>query len=434
MSDDEQNLPSAPANPFGKHSALPEPALVQAAIAREYAEVQAAALIAKRYPRDPIKCVDQILKACTRTSLAEMATYEYARGGTEITGASIRLAEELARGWGNLVSTVKELARSSDSSECLAYAWDLETNWRDDKYFTVPHYRESGGRRLRLTSDRDIYETIANMGARRKRACILAVIPGDVQEAALRQCQVTLTTKVQITNELLKDTLEKLGTYGVSRAMIEALIQRRLEAITPGLWLRLSRIYTSLQDGMSAPADWFDLSLGTAGEARASVPTKGVDGLAAAMENQTKGQAKAAAPPPMPPAPEGRQAEKPTGPAAPPPVTGAESLPGSLLGTAGVTTLAGGPGSASAPGTPPPISDQEIRELRRADWAAALDEVRSLSELELWSKRIPDDVMTDGVFLAAYRRCIERLSPTGARKRPPAGGGPSTPTAPIHTL
>ena len=43
-----------------------------------------------------LEAMDKILQACTRPSLAEGALYSYSRGGSEITGPSIRLAEVAA--------------------------------------------------------------------------------------------------------------------------------------------------------------------------------------------------------------------------------------------------------------------------------------------------------------------------------------------------
>src|SRR5262249_52579489 len=118
-------------------------ALAKALSAREVGEVQAALIIARRFPRDPIRALDRIIQACQRPALAEVGQYEYPRGGQMVTGPSIRLAEEMARYWGNMISGVSELSRSNGVSECLAYAWDLETNFRDEKRFHVRHWRDT---------------------------------------------------------------------------------------------------------------------------------------------------------------------------------------------------------------------------------------------------------------------------------------------------
>jgi hypothetical protein len=239
-------------NPFGNQQ-MPAVggASAQALGQREIAEVQAALVVAKKFPRDPVVAMDRILNACTRPGLASKASYEYAKGGQDVSGPSIRLAEVMAQNWGNIQTSVIELSRSIDSrgvgiSECLAYAWDLETNFRDEKRFQVRHYRDTKQGGYPIKEEREIYELIANNGARRKRACILTVIPGDVQEAAERQCEVTLKTKVDITPELIQTLVDSFAAFGVTKEMIEKRIQKRMDAITPGAVINMRKIYNSL--------------------------------------------------------------------------------------------------------------------------------------------------------------------------------------------
>ena len=251
-------------NPFAVHGRNgPQTALTEATVQREIAEVQAALLIAKRFPRDPVQAVDRILQACTRPQLASAALYQYARGGADISGPSIRLAEAIAQQWGNLICGVSEIARRPGESECIAYAWDLETNFRDDRRFLVKHVRNTRRGNYVVTDERDVYEMIANQGARRKRACILTVVPGDVVEAAIRQVEVTLQTNIRLTPDRLKAMLETFEEYSVTKDMIEARIQRRIDAITPALFIQLGKIANSLKDGMSEPADWFEIHAAT---------------------------------------------------------------------------------------------------------------------------------------------------------------------------
>ena len=233
-------------------------ALVETESARAVAEVQASMLIAKRFPRNPIQATDNILQACTRQSLAESAMYEYARGGTSITGPSIRLAEAIAQLWGNMTFGMKELSQANGESTIEAFAHDLETNTRQSKTFQVPHVRYSKNKgNTKLTDPRDIYELTANNGARRLRACILGILPGDLVESAVKQCELTLRTKADVTPERIQSLLEKFDKYGVTKDMIEKRIQRRIDALTPALMVQLGKIYNSLVDGMSAAKDWF---------------------------------------------------------------------------------------------------------------------------------------------------------------------------------
>ena len=260
-------------NPFGAATAAPA-ALPQTATAasdqqRAIQEVQAALVIAKKFPRDQIAATDRILQACTRPTLAEQALYSYNRGGAEVTGPSIRLAEAVAQSWGNMQFGVRELAQGNGESTVEAFAWDVETNTRQVKVFQVPHVRfkneyvngRKTGRSIQTQLDdpRDVYELVANQGARRLRACILGVIPGDVIEAAQRQCEATLNAKADTSPDAIAKMVDAFEEYGVSDEHLKKRIGNRIEAIRPAQVVQLRKIYNSLRDGMSKPSDWFEI-------------------------------------------------------------------------------------------------------------------------------------------------------------------------------
>lgn len=250
-------------NPFGQASKNESSALVEAKSQEAIQEVQAALVVAKRFPRDPIKCVDAILQACTRKGLAETALYSYSRGGAEITGASIRLAEVMAQNWGNMRIGVKELSQKNGVSEVEAFAWDLETNTYSNKIFQVSHTRHSKlkGNTL-LTDPRDIYEKVANDGARRLRACILSVIPSDVQEAAVQQCDNTLRATADTSPENIKKIVAAFVAFGVTEEMIQKKLGNRLDAIRPAQVILLQKIYVGLRDGIGKVNTYFEIPEG----------------------------------------------------------------------------------------------------------------------------------------------------------------------------
>lgn len=236
-------------------------ALVEVEQQRAISEVQGAIILAKKFPRNQIEALDRITTACQRPSLAEQALYSYARGGTEITGPSIRLAEAIAQNWSNLQFGVKELEQRNGESTVQAYAWDMETNVKQEKTFQVKHERYTKKGKYTLEDPRDIYEMTANQGARRLRACILGIIPGDVIDAAVSQCEQTLKAKADTSPEALKKLIDAFGHYNVTKEQIEKRIQRHLDTITPAQLIQLRKVYNSLKDGMSSPADWFDAAL-----------------------------------------------------------------------------------------------------------------------------------------------------------------------------
>lgn len=246
-------------NPFeGQSPRAPSNAVAQSDQQRQIAEVQAALMIARMNPRDPIVAMDRILNSCARQGLAESALYSYARGGSNITGPSIRLAEAMAQAWGNMQFGIRELEQRNGESTVQAFAWDVETNTRREVTFQVSHIRQTKTDRKLLTDPRDIYEMVANQGARRLRACILAVIPGDVTEAAVNQCEVTMKSKADTSPEAMLKMVEAFGAFGVTKDQLEKRIQRRLDAIQPAQVVNLKKIYASLRDGMSVAADWFE--------------------------------------------------------------------------------------------------------------------------------------------------------------------------------
>ena len=91
-------------------------------ISRQAQEVQAAMIVAKKFPRDEYEATERIKRACQRTTLAEQAIYSYPRGGQNVTGPSIRLAEAMAQCWGNLDYGIIELDQKNNMSEMMAYA------------------------------------------------------------------------------------------------------------------------------------------------------------------------------------------------------------------------------------------------------------------------------------------------------------------------
>lgn len=227
--------------------------------ARQAAEVQSAMVIAKRFPRDQIAAKNRIIQACQRIKLAEASMYSYPRGGQQVTGPSIRLAEAMAQNWGNLDFGIIELDQNNGHSSVMAYCVDLETNTRQVKTFTVPHVRHTRNGSKALTDPRDIYEMVANQGARRLRSCILGIIPGDVKDSAIEQCEKTISTG---SGEPLVDRVTKMvsafADMGVTQEMMEKRLGHKIEVTNETEFVSLRKIFTSLRDGMSKREQWFE--------------------------------------------------------------------------------------------------------------------------------------------------------------------------------
>ena len=167
----------------------------------------------------------------------------------------------LAQNWGNLNYGIRELSQGNGVSEVEAFCWDIETNVKQAKIFTVPHKRYTKRGIKNLTDPRDIYELIANNGARRMRACILGIIPADIVEKAVQMCDQQLKAggNGKPLADRVSDMLIAFEKLGVTKEMIEARLQHKISAIVEAQLIDLGKIYNGIKDGMSDRKDWFDL-------------------------------------------------------------------------------------------------------------------------------------------------------------------------------
>lgn len=264
MSEESKNVPTTVNdNPFAvaqdKH--INEGA-VSIESSRAIAEAQGKLLIAKRFPRNQVEAYQNAMNACKRPSLAEKAIYSYPKGGQTVSGPSIRLAEELARCWGNIDFGIKELSQKDGESEMQAYCWDTETNTISSQTFVVPHVIDTRTGQKKLTTTRDIYENNANMAGRRLRARILAVLPPDLVEDAVRECRKTLAGK---NDQPIEDRIKKMvmafQKFGVKPETIEKRLGRPIDTMTTDDVSEFVGIFNSLKDGNSSIQDWFDVKM-----------------------------------------------------------------------------------------------------------------------------------------------------------------------------
>lgn len=228
---------------------------------REAQEVQAAVFMAKQFPRNENESIARIMRACDRIGLATKAVYSYPKGGTNVTGPSVRLAEAMAQAWGNIQSGVVELEQRDGESTCMAYCWDIETNTRECKIFTVKHQISTKKGMKVLTDPREIYELVANQGARRKRACILNIIPGDVTELAVERCNKTLQSgNRRPLIDRLREMVDFFQTrFSVPLSSIEKYFGYKLDAFTEQDGITLANIFNALKDGEAKREDYFQL-------------------------------------------------------------------------------------------------------------------------------------------------------------------------------
>lgn len=240
---------------------VPQSGNVAVEQSRASQEVMGAIFAAKRFPRDSFTAFNNIIKECERYNLAEKASYSFPRGGKTVSGPSIRLAEAIARQWGNVDCGIRELERKDGESVMQAYAWDLETNFRVTRNFTVEHIRDTKAASYKITDQRDIYEMTANQGARRLRACILEIIPGDVVDAAEKKALDTLRIgpKGVTREDRIRLMVASFDKFGINKEVIEKRLLHPVTAITDDEIVDLIKIYNSIKDNVAKRNNFFDL-------------------------------------------------------------------------------------------------------------------------------------------------------------------------------
>jgi hypothetical protein len=246
------SMESAPVKQVANTSAA------QAQETRAKSEIQAAILMAKQSPRNEHQCYIGIIDACKRPSLAEQSLYAYPRGGQLVKGPSIRLAESIARAWGNIRVGVTITAQTDDRTEARAYAYDMQTNYMVDQEFVVPHKRTTKKGVQKLTDERDIRELVANIGSRHLRGCILRLIPADIVEDAVAQVERTLQSSDMPMSEQIKRMITAFDELGVKVEHLEKRLGHNLDATIPAEIVTLKGIYKSIKDGMASREDFFD--------------------------------------------------------------------------------------------------------------------------------------------------------------------------------
>lgn len=223
-------------------------------------EIKGKMYLARQFPRDPDWSLQNVLRECDRPELAESAQYEFPKGDSVVKGPSIRLVEVLARHWGNIDSGVNEIEANDGSTMIKAYAWDLESNVSDEKTFSVKHERATRHGSYKLTDERDIYEMVANKGARRKRACLLAVMPGWYVDAAVAACEETLKkslTSGRSMEDVIQSLVAAFSEFGISPAQIEEKIGKEIGKLSKNDAVKLKHLYSAMKDGFVKPGDAF---------------------------------------------------------------------------------------------------------------------------------------------------------------------------------
>lgn len=247
------NFPAQqPASHIGQSTAIE--------MSRAEAEVKAAVFIAQQSPRNIEAAQAEMRFACSQYALAEKAFFSYPKAGQTVSGPSVHLARELALIWGNIQHGTMELSRDTalGQSEILAYAWDLERNSRSSQIFIAPHIRDTRSGKKTLTDLRDVYENNANLGARRLREAIYAVLPDYYTAEAIQICQQTLTRGDGASlDDRIEQEVDRYSRVGVNVKQLETKVGRPRQKWDEQDVAKLGTIFRSVDRGEIARDEAF---------------------------------------------------------------------------------------------------------------------------------------------------------------------------------
>lgn len=229
-----------------------------ASAAREMAEVQAAVILARKFPRDEQRTYSKLLASCGRASFAEDATYSFPRGGSTVSGPSVNIAREAARLWGNVRFGLDIIRDDDETRGIRAWAWDVESNtkvaYADE--FKKLIFRKQGGW---ITPDeRDLRELTNRRGAICLRNCLLQLIPKDFIEDALTECEKTLKAGVKKDRPTtIAAMTTSFAELSITVAMLDKYLGHSLAEATDGEIVRLRGIYKALTDDYAKKEEYF---------------------------------------------------------------------------------------------------------------------------------------------------------------------------------
>lgn len=261
---------------------------------RAVAEAQGKLTLAKKFPRDVTAAHTELMAACQQMSLATVAFYKVPRGQGNVTGPSIRLAEEIARCWGNIQYGHKELSRTEGKSEVEVFAWDMQTNLYASRQLTVMHVMDTKDGPKRLRDQKDIDDKISNVASKQLRGRIMAILPKWLTEAAQAKCRETAQTGGgdKPLQQRVRDMAAAFAAIGVTTSQLAAYLEHPLENTTGDDLVDLLGVYTAIGEGARV-ADYFDMA--PAVEKKADTGA-GINAIASGAQPAKPAAAPAAAP------------------------------------------------------------------------------------------------------------------------------------------
>lgn len=238
---------------------------VAGVVAREEAEIKAAIILARQFPRDEAKAFTKIMNSASRPGFAEGALYSFPRGGTTIEGPSVKMAREMARCWGNIRFGMRIVSLDEKMVHVKGWALDVETNAlaeHEDKFERLIQRKRNGTTQWVKPDERDLRELVGRRGAMCVRNALLQLMPPDVIDEVIRQSKATqkkaAAGEIEMDRETaIRHTVRAFSRFGVDTEMLEKYLGHSLHTVTADELAELRAIGASIRDGQSTVEDYF---------------------------------------------------------------------------------------------------------------------------------------------------------------------------------
>lgn len=222
---------------------------------------------AKLDRRNEDQCRTDILRVCKRPMFAAKAKYKKPVGGKDIIGLSIRMAEEMARLWGNIHTSKRCIYDDPEKRIIAVSVVDLERNVsyvseipiiktverKSAKGRTVVSERiNSYGEKVSVVvaTDDEVYVKENAMTSKELRNSILRCIPEWMKDEAIQAVDQTERSRIKDDPDSVKHELfDKFVRLGVQPTNLADYLGHPLENISPNEIMELSEIANAIDDG-----------------------------------------------------------------------------------------------------------------------------------------------------------------------------------------
>lgn len=234
--------------------------------AKALAAMQAKIILAKQYPRSESQAIANVMTSLSRIGFAEKASYSFPRGNAVVSGASVYLAREIARCWGNIVHQIRIVHHDEDYTTIEGVAWDLETNSEVISQATFANLvqrkaKDSAGKPIFeggkaktewvKPDERDFRELVNKHGAICVRNALLQLFPRDLIEDFREKAKETQRKGISNDSPVVARAkiLQAFDKFGIKQDHLENFLDIKIDSWSDDDIVELRGIYLSITDG-----------------------------------------------------------------------------------------------------------------------------------------------------------------------------------------